>query len=437
MIGDLGLANVRLVQANIMALDGEWGKFDYIIAHGLYSWVPAEVRERLLGICNMLLAPQGIAFVSYNAFPGNHLRNMLREMMFFHVRGIKAASEQVRQAQALARFLAEAQDAPDLYRLWMKAELETIVNHEEGHLYHDELAEISDALCFWQFMEKAAAHGLQYVGEADYFEMFDYGFSESTRKTLEQLGQNRILREQYLDFLKCRRFRQTLLCHREVSLRTEPAAEKVTGFWVSSAAKCTSGTMDLRPGATIAFGTPKGAKCATDFALGKAALGILSRAWPMPLSFGDLFQQAVSSLGDDGIKIEPPEQLRPKLAAFLLELYAAGVVEFRATLPAATAHASDRPVTSPVVRWQIQRGNVVTTAFHTVVKVEDEIGRLLLSSLDGSLDRKALLERLWLLLKSKDALIIRDGDESAARHELEHKLEGNLGTLARLGLLVS
>jgi SAM-dependent methyltransferase len=233
MIRELGLANVRLVQGDLMEIGKDWGRFDYIIAHGLYSWVPEAVRERLLALCRECLAPQGIAFVSYNAFPGGHLNQMVREMMLFHVRGFKAPEERVAQAQALVRFLSEALDTSDEYRLWLKAELKLILGHEEGHLYHDELAEINQPVYFTQFVEKAGAHGLQYLAEADYFELFDYGFKESARQIVERLGSNRILREQYLDFLKCRRFRQTLLCHAGLTLNPQPPPAAVTRFYVS------------------------------------------------------------------------------------------------------------------------------------------------------------------------------------------------------------
>jgi hypothetical protein len=71
-----------------------------------------------------------------------------------------------------------------------------------------------------------------------------------------------------------------------------------------------------------------------------------------------------------------------------------------------------------------------------VVKVEDEVGRSLLSWLDGTLDRQQLLEKLWSFLKSKDALILPHGDEAAGRREIELNLEQNLQKLARYGLLM-
>src|SRR5262249_13120699 len=83
----LALKNITLHHASIMDVTEDYGQFDYIIAHGVYSWVPADVREKILSIFHNNLAPQGVAYVSYNAHPGSHLRDLVRDMMLFHVRG--------------------------------------------------------------------------------------------------------------------------------------------------------------------------------------------------------------------------------------------------------------------------------------------------------------------------------------------------------------
>ncbi len=156
----------------------------------------------------------------------------------------------------------------------------------------------------------------------------------------------------------------------------------------------------------------------------------------MPLPFEEMMQQAMISSSQEGVSDQSDAQAREHLSEFLLKLYSAGIVEFRASLPLIARGASERPVASPVARWQAQQGDVVTSLFHIAVKVEDEIGRRLLSWLDGTLDRKALLERIWILLESKKALVIPNGDETAARRAIELSLENNLEKLARLGLLV-
>lgn len=435
MIREAGLTNIRLIQTNLSEFENGNEKFDYIIAHGIFSWVPPEARERLLALCRNSLAPHGIAFISYSAFPGAHLRNMIREMMLFHVRGVESPPDRVQQAMALAQFLANAQNGQDQYRLWMKDEFKSVLDHQDGHLYHDELADINQPFYFTEFVEKAAAHNLQYLAEADYFEMFGYGFNDSTRDVLKQLASNRILREQYLDFLKCRRFRQTLLSHREAPVQADPLPGKIAQFFISSPARRVATENDLRPGVTIEFKTPKGAKCATDYPMGKAALAAL--AADEYIRFDDLQIRAEKILRDAQITTEPEAGQPHKLAGFFLSLYGAGVVEFRTRLPAMVRTAGERPVVSPLARWQVQHCDFATSQLHVAVKIEDEIGRCLLSSLDGTVDRPALREKLWHLLKAKNALVIPDGDESAVRRKVENDLDENLEKLAQLGLLVS
>ncbi|HTB49367.1 MAG TPA: class I SAM-dependent methyltransferase, partial [Solirubrobacteraceae bacterium] len=80
-----GLANVELRCAMFEDLGEELGKFDYIVAHGVYSWVPPQARGALLDCAKRCLAPEGVAFVSYNAYPGSYLRDMARDMLRYHV----------------------------------------------------------------------------------------------------------------------------------------------------------------------------------------------------------------------------------------------------------------------------------------------------------------------------------------------------------------
>ncbi len=436
MLRGLSLTNARLIHGSVTEINRDWGSFDYIIAHGLFSWVPANVREKILAVCHDCLAPQGIAFVSYNALPGCHLRIMLREMMLFHIRGFESPEERIKQSQAFVQFLAEAQDTQDDYRLWLRAEAKRILEHSPGHLYHDELSEINEPLYFTQFMQQAARHGLQYLGEADYFEMSDHIFKDTVRQTLGQLATNRILREQYLDFLKCRRFRQTLLCREGTRLTSEPQAENVEHFFIASAVEGTSSPDGQPPSKHQVFTSPKGATVETDFALGQSALVVLGEIWPQPLSFDELLQKASARLGKTGEGTTDPQATRVRLCEFLLQIYGAGMVTFRTRIPPFTPAISERPTASPVVRWQAARSESVTSLFHVTVKVEDEIGRQLLTWLDGSHDRNALAEMLLQFLASKCPSPPPAAPDPDLRGKVESDLAKNLAKLARFGLLI-
>ena len=43
-----GIGNARFIHADLREFEPEAGAFDFVIAHGVYSWVPDEVKERLL-----------------------------------------------------------------------------------------------------------------------------------------------------------------------------------------------------------------------------------------------------------------------------------------------------------------------------------------------------------------------------------------------------
>ena len=436
LVEKFGLKNLRFVNGDVTQIDRQWGQFDYIIAHGFYSWVPREVRLHLLKVCRELLAPQGIAFVSYNALPGSHLRNIVREMMLFHVRGLETTLERTQQARALAQFLIQAQDTAEESRLWLKAELQQVLEKAPTILHHDDLAKINEPLYFTQFMEDASRQGLQYLAEADFFEMSDEALNDPVRQTLAKLAGNRLLREQYLDFLKCRRFRQTLLCHREARLQTEPHGKRISGFLVGSGAKNISGEVDLRPNVNGIFESPKGGKCQTDLPVGKAALAILGSLWPLTLPFEELKDKIRVRLAQAGVPSDSSNVSEETLCDFLLRLYGGGVVEFRTWLPPIATEAGVRPTVHPIARWQAANRQYVTSLFHIAVQVEDELGRCLLTWLDGTRERPELLQKVWDLLKSNNAVEMKAGGETEARKETEARLEQNLQKLAKLGLLV-
>lgn len=198
----LALDDVELRACDLRDLSSKEGVFDYILAHGIYSWVPAEVRDALLGVCRELLAPQGIAYVSYNAYPGQYERRMLREILLY--RGDDVAS------------------AREFLRTLSHAEAAALADSPNDILYHDILAPDFHPVWFHEFAAHASDHRLRYLGEADLHDMFD----ESGR-LVDHGG------EQELDFRRLRRFRQTLLCREEVPLTRSIVAKQMDGFLFS------------------------------------------------------------------------------------------------------------------------------------------------------------------------------------------------------------
>ena len=444
MVPALGLSNITLRQWDVLDISPEFGQFDYIIAHGLYSWVPPAVRDKILSICKMNLAPQGVAHVSYNSYPGGYLRRMAREMMLFHVRDHIDPQEQVSRARALVKFLSESQAESDAYKMFLKQELDRALARGDESLYHDDLAEINTPVYFYQFMGHAARHGLQYLTEARLAESQTSVLSPLVTEAQNQLGDDVIAKEQYFDFLKCRMFRQTLLCHRDVGLDRSLKPEQIKKFYVASSARPVSVKPDIgSPGVVEQFRVANGAVISIDYPLAKATLLHLGEIWPQSVSFDELRRKARALVGDNNQR-QDARQLDEELVSLcrlLLTLYGSDLLELRTCQPSFVTVASERPVVSPLARLQAQQDSTLTTLRHTIIEVKDSLAKNLLMLLDGTRDRAALLRELTAAVESGRVTMEISGaqsnDRQAAFKISFEELEQKLSELARLALLVA
>ncbi|HYE66382.1 MAG TPA: class I SAM-dependent methyltransferase [Pyrinomonadaceae bacterium] len=440
LVEALGLKNITLHQLDLMDFSADFGRFDYIIAHGLYSWVPPAVQDKVLLICKSRLNPHGVAYISYNTYPGGHLRKMLREMMLYHIRDLTTAQDRINQARALAKWLTNSPS--DVYQIYVKRELERIMQHGAGYVYHDDLAGINAPAYFHQFISHAARHDLQFLSEADFSEMQYETYPPEVAEQLRLLADQDVLaKEQYLDFLKCRSFRQTLLCHRNVSLDRSLKPERINTLYVASHVRPVSPEFDIRSREAEEFRGPKEGVVSTSYPLAKAALSHLGEIYPQSLRFDELVADARSRLGlNSGRDGDALGEGAPTLAEILLKIYEVGLVELHQHKPRFVLEAGERPVASPLARLQAADQEIVTTLHHSNVKMEGELGRQLLLLLDGTRDRAALLRELGPLMESAVESQARDGARSesdAPSKTLFEELEKQLNKLARLGLLAA
>lgn len=292
-IAALGLTNIRLEDRDIQAIGHELGTFDYIIAHGFYSWVPEPVRDRLFSLVKAGLAPQGVAYVSYNALPGCHIRGMLREMMQFHVRDRADSKARLDGGREILEWFTQSHVGAGMSRGFLRDEAQLMLERAPNVLYHDELGDVYHPVYFEQFMAHAARFGLQYLSEANYFDTQAGKIPEAIVQKIDRsTGGNRILREQYFDLLKCRMFRQTLLCHAEAPVSAKPLQNRVCRLSPASAAAPVSTRPDFQPGVAEEFTSARGAAAKTAHPLAKATLFLLGDAWPEAVRFPDLLAAA-------------------------------------------------------------------------------------------------------------------------------------------------
>ena len=440
-IQDLELQNISLRHASILKVEKAWGAFDYIICHGVYSWVTREVQEKILDICSSNLAPQGIAYVSYNTYPGWHMREMIRRMMLYHANQFDETKERIEQARALMDFLARSVPTENNhYGMLLKNELKLIRSSKDWYLFHDHLEEVNMPVYFHQFIERADRYGLQYLGEADFSNMLTSGFPKEVSETLARISQNIIQTEQYMDFVRNRFFRQTLLCHKGLTLKRDLGPEDVNGFLFASAASPETEPVNLSPGEKQSFRAPKGLTVETDFPLTKAGLTVLKEHWPRAIDLDSLFRKANQPLANSLTREDAyVQQNRRVLAEDLLHCYTANMVEFHTWQADFVTEVSERPRVSKLAVYLNRQEQPVVNQRHEPVNL-DPVARQLVGILDGTRDRAALLNCLTKLVEDGTLIVRENGDRLKNAEQIQDALakalEQALAKLVGTALLV-
>jgi methyltransferase-like protein/2-polyprenyl-3-methyl-5-hydroxy-6-metoxy-1,4-benzoquinol methylase len=437
----LGLKNLALRQVDLLEMAPDYGKFDYIIVHGLYTWVPSQVRDQILAICKASLQPQGVAYVSYNTFPGCHFRLMVREMMLFHNRDFHDPQQQTQQAMTLLKLLANSRVEPGIYTKLLQDEYERMSRRSNAALYHDELAEVFQPVYFYQFVEHAQRHGLQFLGEADFSEMQAGGLAPQAKDVLDKISEDVILREQYLDFMCGRAFRKTLLCHKDAPLDRSGKSVSVRSFYVSSQARPSSPAPSFSPGAKESFTSGSGAELTTADPLARALLWHLIESQPQRIPFEKLVSEVECRARQGlGFVPKPDQDIASDLADFLWVTYSAGLLDLHVYVPPFATKVSERPVASPLARLEARDGDVITTLHHRSLRLGDALQRGLVMLLDGTRDHGALRKELFKLFES-GALTLLDADKPVSDMQIVEKriaaeTENVLGGLARTAVLM-
>lgn len=382
-----GITNAELRHASITDIDGSFGAFDYVICHGVYSWVPHAVREAVLAVCGRHLAPGGVAYVSYNTYPGWHLRGAVRDMMRYHALRFADPAERVAQARALLAFLARAtQKDAGAFGTLVRAEQELLSAQSDHYLYHEQLEDVNEPVYFHEFAARAAAHGLRYLGEAQVSTMVVGNFGREVAEQLAELATDQIQTEQYLDFVRNRTFRQTLLVRAAETPDHTIAPERVRGLHVACPARPVGRAADPASSATARYQSRSGMALAVTSPFLKAAFEALVGAWPGTVPFGDLCASAAARLNRTAADADADALalglLNAYLSSDLIELWAAPVAFARA--------AGARPVALSPARARAAAGHdTVTNRRHEVERLSAFHVRLL-PLLDGTRDRAAL-----------------------------------------------
>lgn len=341
----LGLDNVDFVAADLRDADRHVaGDFDFIIAHGVFSWIPDAARDAMLAFCAKRLRRDGLLYLNYNTCPGWNVRGLVRKLLLAGTRQASGLRERALLAQEIATQLATSLSTGDhAFTQLLARELQFVTEHDPSYVAHEYLARDNRAYWRSEFLQLVGGFGLEHVADAD----FNYPSGRTTPNALPSCLQQTLAGldvDDASDLLLYRQLHSPVLC-RSPWTRRPLSLEEFSGLWTASELSPRSSEGE---GANL-FRHPSGYEVEAKESGMQAALMQLRARWPEGLRIADLFADVASVMDD------------------LKLLHQNGLVELRCQEP-----SPHRRPAQALNRWQAQRGGYVTTAYHTRVAVPDE-----------------------------------------------------------------
>lgn len=305
VVKGLGVRNLHLHAMSLTEITADFGHFDYIIAHGVFSWVPAEVRDAMLRILRQNMSPLGIGYVSYNTYPGWKAGDVVRDAMLLHSHSAQTDESKLASAKAVLNLLSEGIASSNSLAPSLRSAVAQLRQHSDYYIAHEYLEAFNNPCYLLEFVNLVDQHGLAHVGDAEpHSEMsVTYGQNVQLHHSLVALGQPREWRQQYLDFAVGRNFRKSLVVHadRGAAIFASPAMERLANFRWAGYFKEVAAEENTAAGVSC-FRNHKNRLLQTRDPVVLAVVTALSAAWPASVDFSSLVEAVGLQLGheDDG-----------------------------------------------------------------------------------------------------------------------------------------
>lgn len=428
---ELGLSNIEFLHMDVMQMTAEaFGRFDYITAHGLFSWVPDFVRQKVLQLFDELLGPDGIGYISYNAYPGAYAREMVRSVMRYHTRDTAEPNDKVRQSISFLGKLAKNATEQEVYQRILSFEFRRHQTHDTADIFHDDLGDCYRPFYFHEFASLLAENGMQFLSEAELHASSRQGVAAEYNDHLNAID-DPIEREQYLDLLRGRVFRQTLFCRSKITLDREPTPNVMKKFFLSSSLRPVEPLKNIASHGAQKFANAKGHSMQIDHPLTKAALTYLGEIWGRSIKTDEVLDAAKQIVENAAGRSDDWEHDFETTRTILSQIaLASDLVELHVYASDAPQTAGEKPRVNRLSRWQLRDADNVLTLLNKDLKLEDKTAHRLLEIMDGTRDRASLVREMRSFVRS--ARDIRDKQELI--RDMPGWVDSGIHQLSRLGL---
>ena len=409
----LELNNTQFEAVDILDLNAnELGEFDYVVAHGLFSWVPDSVRDRILELMRDCLTDNGIGYISYNTYPGCYVRKIGWDLFGQMPKDVDDPMKDVASAKSVLSIIGSAA-AEGSFQRSLYDEIESdLTGKNISNIFHDDLADLNHPYYFLEFARLIDNHGLRYVCEADPASVEEISDPELA-KELASLTDDPLQREQYRDFIDLTKFRMSVFCKNTNPPTNAVLPEAIRRTYAITPLRSVSDTSTLVDTQSARFASTDGRSIKVNHPLTKSVLASLEQVVPTCLS---------ELVPDSGTEAATTLE-------FLLKLYKARLLSLF-TVPLSTHWiVEERPRVHKFARWQAANGcDCMTSLLGVNIGFSSELVRAMVSLLDGTRDSRSVVNDLV------ERLGIEEKDRAEARGKLPAIVDSNLQSFAELGL---
>ncbi|MCE4226448.1 methyltransferase domain-containing protein [Methylobacterium sp. C25] len=426
----LGIENVRFEHRLVQDLDETFGSFDYVICHGVYSWVPSEVQDAIFDACRKRLTPDGVAFISYNTYPGWKTREIVRDAMMFHTGGVEDLRAKLGHGRGMLDFMREMAAPGTLFTEILQGEAPGIATGEDAYLIHEFLEAHNTPCYFHDFAGRARGAGLAYLADSTLATMFADNLEPSARERLMiACGGDQVVLEQYLDFCRNRQFRQSLLVHADKTPQIDRRLtdERLKGLQYRSLFHSRSPDADGR--GFVYEGRAGWARA--ESAVERAALDVIFNAQGRALDYGTWEAGVANGLGETAMdRIAFAGLVGLLVTRGLLDVLGEGCETELGASPPERLHA-DELALRMVAAGQLE----VTNAYHELTRLSP-VDAVVLPRLD---EEDKLGEAVFEAVEAGQIQLLMNGtpitDTELLRSESRRHAESSIARLRALGFV--
>ena len=446
IIKDLEINNVELKAISVSDIDESYDKFDYIICHGVISWVPDYVKNKIFEVCKNNLAENGIAFISYNVFPGWNMANNAKDMMRYHAKNFNSNIDKLQQGKFFLDFVNDALTSSETpYALALKKEIEFLKTQKDYYIFHEYIEGINKPFYFHEFVGKLSENKLNYLADSQVSTMFHDNLPKKAAELFAQIN-DLVKSEQYCDFIYNRRFRNSLVVHEGKSCSYNVKNDVLKDLYLITHISISDKNVkdvevnDRNENLTFYFDNNKSNYIQTNSPYLKATFIAWIDFANCPVSINELLGKSKEKLHQFNEK-----EFQDLVSSNILKLIFANNIHVISSKISLINYITDKPKVSKLVRYQAasyienEHQMWVCTNISAVYYI-NVFEKYLLQYLDGTNDKNSLIEKLCADVRDKKFSIL-DGDkeitdEKIIKEKIEILLEESLQNFRKGCLLI-